>query len=61
MRGWSTATCWRSFGDGGYDLGARARQIRDDLFQLSKAKPEELLAIHPKFKTWGEQFLAARR
>ncbi len=32
-------------GDGGYMLGARARQIRDDLMALEKATPKDLLAI----------------
>jgi len=32
-------------GDGGYDLGARAGQIRDDLFGLSTASERDLLAI----------------
>jgi penicillin amidase len=32
-------------GDSGYWLGARARQIRDDLLALDKARPEDLLAI----------------
>jgi penicillin G amidase len=32
-------------GDSGYWLGARARQIRDDLFALDKATPRDLLAI----------------
>jgi penicillin amidase len=32
-------------GDGGYGLGARARQIRDDLFALEKATPRDLLAV----------------
>jgi penicillin amidase len=32
-------------GDGGYALGARARQIRDDLFALDKATAEDLLAV----------------
>jgi len=32
-------------GDGGYDLGARARQIRDDLMKLDKATPRDLLAV----------------
>jgi penicillin amidase len=32
-------------GDSGYWLGARARQIRDGLLALHKAKPEDLLAI----------------
>jgi penicillin G amidase len=32
-------------GDGGYVLGARARQIRDDLAQLSRFSERDLLAI----------------
>jgi penicillin amidase len=32
-------------GDGGYDAGARARQIRDSLLALPKATPRDLLAI----------------
>lgn len=32
-------------GNGGYALGARARQIRDDLMKLEKATPKDLLAI----------------
>lgn len=32
-------------GDGGYDMGARARQIRDGLAQLEKATPKDFLAI----------------
>jgi len=32
-------------GDAGYWLGARSRQIRDGLFALDKARPEDLLAI----------------
>jgi penicillin amidase len=32
-------------GNGGYDLGARARQIRDDLMKLEKATPRDLLAV----------------
>jgi penicillin G amidase len=32
-------------GDGGYDSGARARQIRDGLFALPKATPRDLLAL----------------
>ncbi len=35
-----------TIGDGGYDLGARARQIRDDLSALDGAsEPQDLLAI----------------
>ncbi len=33
-------------GDGGYDLGARAGQIRDDLFARDQFKPADMLAIH---------------
>lgn len=32
-------------GDGGYDLGARARQIRDGLLTKEKATPKDMLAI----------------
>jgi penicillin amidase len=32
-------------GNSGYDLGARARQIRDDLLHLERATPRDLLAI----------------
>jgi penicillin amidase len=32
-------------GDGGYDLGARSRQIRDGLFALGKATPRDMLAL----------------
>jgi penicillin amidase len=32
-------------GDGGYNLGARARQIRDDLLALEAATPRDLLAV----------------
>ncbi|MFL6199529.1 MAG: penicillin acylase family protein [Thermoanaerobaculia bacterium] len=32
-------------GNGGHDLGARARQIRDDLAALPKATPRDLLAV----------------
>ncbi|MFQ5792522.1 MAG: penicillin acylase family protein, partial [Acidobacteriota bacterium] len=32
-------------GDGGYALGARARQIRDDLLALDKATPRDLLEV----------------
>ena len=32
-------------GDGGYDLGARARQIRDALFSRDTFSPEDMLAI----------------
>ncbi len=32
-------------GDGGYDLGARAKQIRDDLFSIENFAPDDMLAI----------------
>ena len=32
-------------GDGGYDLGARAQQIRDGLFAIDRFSPEDMLAI----------------
>jgi penicillin G amidase len=32
-------------GNAGYDLGARAKQIRDDLLHLERATPRDLLAI----------------
>lgn len=35
----------RLLGDGGFDLGARARQIRDDLRSLDEATERDLLAI----------------
>jgi penicillin amidase len=35
----------KTVGNGGYDLGARARQIRDDLMKLERATPRDLLAI----------------
>jgi penicillin amidase len=34
-----------SLGDGGYDFGARAGQIRDALFALDRARPEDFLAL----------------
>jgi penicillin amidase len=35
----------RVIGDGGYDLGARASQIRDGLFAKEQFEPEDMLAI----------------
>ena len=35
----------RLIGDGGYDLGARARQIRDSLFAMDQFSPADMLAI----------------
>ncbi len=34
-----------AIGDGGYDLGARARQIRDGLFAKQQFRPDDMLAI----------------
>ncbi|MHC4991062.1 MAG: penicillin acylase family protein [Planctomycetota bacterium] len=34
-----------NIGDGGYALGARARQIRDDLFDIERASERDMLAI----------------
>ena len=39
------ADALRVIGDGGYDLGARARQIRDGLFAVETFAPEDMLAI----------------
>ena len=39
------AEALRIVGDGGYDLGARARQIRDGLFAKDHFTPEDMLAI----------------
>ena len=36
----------RRMGDGGYDLGARQRQIRDSLLASERFVPEDMLAIH---------------
>jgi penicillin amidase len=32
-------------GDGGFDLGARARQIRDDLMAIERATPRDMLGV----------------
>jgi penicillin amidase len=39
------ADALRMVGDGGYDLGARARQIRDALFAIDTFVPEDMLKI----------------
>jgi penicillin amidase len=39
------AEALRIVGDGGYDLGARARQIRDGLFARETFTPEDMLAL----------------
>jgi penicillin G amidase len=36
----------RVIGDGGYDIGARARQIRDDLLGIEGAKPADMMRVH---------------
>ncbi|MBU6198770.1 MAG: penicillin acylase family protein [Xanthomonadaceae bacterium] len=36
---------YAKLGDGGYDFGARARQIRDDLVTRSQFTPDDMLAI----------------
>jgi penicillin amidase len=41
---WKSAD-YAKLGDGGYDLGARARQIRDDLKTRSQFTPDDMLAI----------------
>lgn len=38
-------TMLMEIGDGGYDLGARAQQIRDDLMSKNKFTPAEMLAV----------------
>jgi len=40
-----SGTALEILGDGGFDLGARARQIRDDLLALSVAVEEDMLAV----------------
>jgi penicillin amidase len=35
----------QALGDGGYDLGARARQIRDALMAIDKATPQQMLDL----------------
>lgn len=50
-------------GDGGADIGARARQIRDDLSRLDKAREEDVLAIGLDDRAlflapWRERMLA---
>ncbi len=39
------AEALRLIGDGGYDFGARARQIRDGLFAIDSFEPKDMLAI----------------
>jgi penicillin amidase len=39
------AEALRIVGDGGYDLGARAKQIRDGLFAVGHFSPQDMLAV----------------
>ncbi|MDH0864504.1 penicillin acylase family protein [Mitsuaria sp. GD03876] len=53
-------------GDGGFDLGARARQIRDRLSERDKHDEASIGAIHADdearfLKTWAARLLAAAR
>lgn len=50
-------------GDGGYDLGARSQQIRDDLFEIARFSPADMLAVHLDdravfLERWRELLLA---
>jgi penicillin amidase len=36
----------RLLGDGGYDAGARARQIRDDLLRIARASVRDMMPVH---------------
>ncbi len=52
----------KKLGDGGYDLGARARQIRDDLLALQEASERDMLDVQLDDRalfmgTWREFFL----
>jgi penicillin G amidase len=56
-------TPFAQLGDGGYDRGARARQIREDLRQLHSATPREMLDIQLDdralfLERWHHQLLA---
>ncbi len=53
-----------ALGDGGWDLGSRAAQIRDDLSPLKAATPAEMLAIQLDdqarlFQNWRERLMPA--
>jgi penicillin amidase len=55
-------TEFSKLGDGGYDRGARARQIRDDLRQLQSATPKDMLDIQLDdralfLERWHQQLL----
>ena len=54
----------RTLGDGGYDLGARARQIRDQLLEIEDATPQAMLDIQLDDRAlflspWRERMLEA--
>ena len=56
-------TEFSKLGDGGYDRGARARQIRDDLRQLQSATPQDMLDIQLDdralfLERWHDQLLS---
>jgi penicillin amidase len=40
------AEALKIIGDGGYDLGARSKQIRDDLFAVDRFAPTDMLKVH---------------
>ena len=53
-------------GDGGYDIGARAHQIRDDLRRLGSATPKDMLDIQLDdravfLERWHNQLLSTCR
>lgn len=53
-----------ALGDGGWDLGARAACIRDDLMALGKAAPADMLAIQlddkiPMLRPWHQRLVAS--
>ncbi len=52
------------FGDGGWDSGARAARIRDDLLSLSNATPADMLAVQlddtiPLMQPWRDRLVTA--
>jgi penicillin G amidase len=56
-------TEFSKLGDGGYDRGARARQIRDDLRQLHSATPKDMLDVQLDdralfLERWHQQLLS---
>lgn len=53
---------YKTLGDGGYDLGARAKQIRDDLLAIDKASEADMLKIQlddraPFLERWQKLLL----